>query len=296
MSEAPVDAIPHLVERVMIARAAQLARSGAYAAADQLMAGLSSAAALDLRARMRAQQGLLSDAEQFWQLAARLEPEQPAYRDGLRRIAQLQRRPALWLLLTARVAAVILGLAMLLIVVQRLGRNGAGVRVDPVAGAARAATAGTPGASGAIVASPPGLDLAIDGVTVTPEGADLVARFAAGLFDHGVSLRPGAHDRIAALARGIAGSGGSLRVRVIGHTDDVPLRPGSAYADNVALGFARALLVAEHMRAAGVPAAAIAVESVGAVVAPPRGAAAADRAQHRTVTLRIATRTGGNAP
>ncbi|MCI0437289.1 MAG: hypothetical protein L0271_27185 [Gemmatimonadetes bacterium] len=289
MHDAAGDAL-QLAERVLIARAAGLARAGEYESADQLVAGLSSAPALDLRARIRAQQGLLGDAERFWQLAARLQPDQPAYRDGLQRIARLQRRPAWWLLVPGRIALAVLLLTAFIIVYEWLRQTDGSAPSDPGGALAEIATdSSAPPPTNR--PDPPSLDLAADGITVSREAGELVARFDQGLFGRGTDLRAGADALLTELARRITGHASPLRVRVIGGTDDVPIRAGAAFADNVALGFARALRVAERLRAAGVAHTALTVESAGATTVSP-GATPDARARARTVTLRVAR--GGN--
>lgn len=89
-----------LVSETLLSRAALLARKGEYAAAESLLKQLlcsenESPRALDLLARIHAQQGRFSEAETFWKRALEVEPNNESYLAGLNRIAQMRSRP-LW--------------------------------------------------------------------------------------------------------------------------------------------------------------------------------------------------------
>lgn len=73
----------HLLEQLALAQATDLARSGRYAEADKLLAENMrdldrTPAALDLRARMYAQQGQLREARSCWNRALQLDPTNEA--------------------------------------------------------------------------------------------------------------------------------------------------------------------------------------------------------------------------
>lgn len=73
----------HLLEHLVLAQATDLARSGRYAEADKLLAENMrdldrTPAALDLRARMYAQQGQLREARSCWNRALQLDPTNEA--------------------------------------------------------------------------------------------------------------------------------------------------------------------------------------------------------------------------
>jgi tetratricopeptide (TPR) repeat protein len=84
------------LQQLFVSRASDLARLGAYDAAEQLIGQLiardPSADALDLLARIRAQQGRLDEAKLLWTRAMRIAPAHgPAVR-GLARIELLNQR------------------------------------------------------------------------------------------------------------------------------------------------------------------------------------------------------------
>ena len=85
----------------MFLRAVRLARRGHYAQAEEALATLGGqegmcAKALDLLAKIRAQQGRYLDAEACWRKALSLEPGNQQYQAALHAIAEDRRRP-LWL-------------------------------------------------------------------------------------------------------------------------------------------------------------------------------------------------------
>jgi hypothetical protein len=85
-----------------LASAMRLARKGCYAEAteelaDTLEAGAcSELEALDLQARIYAQQGMLLNAEACWRKAQQLDPENPSYADALAELRRIQRPYAAW--------------------------------------------------------------------------------------------------------------------------------------------------------------------------------------------------------
>lgn len=120
-----------LLTEVVVARAADLARTGRYAEAESILVHLlgdppRSAAALDLLARIHAQQGRWREAEALWQAAAALDPSNPAYAAGLRRLqrtaGQKAGRALSRPLLTGAAALVIVAIAV--IVARQMGDSG----------------------------------------------------------------------------------------------------------------------------------------------------------------------------
>jgi tetratricopeptide (TPR) repeat protein len=99
-------------------------QSVCYEAAEQRLVPLLSrhppvVAALDLLARIRAQQGRLSEAERCWQQALQLDRENTVYGAGLRRVAQL-RRQAVHLFVFAPPLLGLVGLLLLLLALNLL--------------------------------------------------------------------------------------------------------------------------------------------------------------------------------
>ncbi len=89
-------------EGVRLKHARLLARRGRFAEATEQLAEArargecTEATALDLQARICAQQGLLLEAEACWRRAQSLDPANPAYADALGALRQTQRPFAAW--------------------------------------------------------------------------------------------------------------------------------------------------------------------------------------------------------
>ncbi|MDH7502143.1 MAG: hypothetical protein QHJ82_05425 [Verrucomicrobiota bacterium] len=96
-----IDQLPRLLRQISLAQAAQLAREGEHASAEEILSDLiaadpSDVAALDLFARIRAQQGAVGDAEAHWRKVAQLDPQHIGARTGLERLRKMRRAP-IWM-------------------------------------------------------------------------------------------------------------------------------------------------------------------------------------------------------
>lgn len=90
-----------MLRQVTLSQAAHLARAGHYASAEELLNGLQAtgqpdAAVLDMLARIRAQQGLLSEAESLWRKVQQLAPSHIGAAAALKRLRDMRRHPV-WL-------------------------------------------------------------------------------------------------------------------------------------------------------------------------------------------------------
>jgi chemotaxis protein MotB len=86
------------------------------------------------------------------------------------------------------------------------------------------------------------------GMIVTKEGETILAVFDTGLFTSGTALSPQGEAQLSKVGRLLKPHDRFLIVRISGCTDDIPVRPGSVYYDNIALGYARAVAAAEYLR------------------------------------------------
>jgi len=89
-----------LVCQALLSKAASLARKGEYVAAAGVLRAFTDKEnphprALDLLARIHAQQGRFSEAEACWQRALQIEPNHDSYLAGLKRIARMRSRTRL---------------------------------------------------------------------------------------------------------------------------------------------------------------------------------------------------------
>lgn len=280
---------------LLVERAADLARSGDYAEAEQLLAKVTaldneSPTVLDLLARIRAQQGQYHEAERFWKEAARLDPDNAEYRAGLASVRAVQERPYLaipWLPIGVGILTVsVLGLvgASLL--------SGKGNSPDPGSMVTTThAALPTPQAS-AILVKPvfqsPKLALTVPGVVLSTEDDAVIAKFEGGLFDSRIRLLPAARQTLTQLAQQLKTQDSRLRIEVVGHTNELPVHHRSPFADNVGLGFQRAVVVAQALRTlAGSQDHRFIISSDGEANPPFQHDSLESQMRNRTVTLRM---------
>lgn len=255
-----------LAFQIALARATDLAFEGRLAEAEDLLAGVSrewgeTPAGLDLLARIRVRQKQLGEAARLWQRASELDPADDAYKAALERAEEMRRHPSLHsgyapLVTTTIAGLLIVGLCGFLILKYAFSQ-----RPNTVT-----ETNGAPAPESSQEARPvtPPLDISIPGASVRDEGGELVVTFHTGLFRHGITLKPEAKEELKALGRRLESLGQDVTIKVIGHTDDVPLPARTPYRDNYSLGLSRAITVVEFLRAeTRVPASAFTMKSVG---------------------------------
>jgi hypothetical protein len=71
-----------------------------------------------------------------------------------------------------------------------------------------------------LAAKPPGVTIAVPGVTSSVSSNAIVVTFDEGLFDHGTHFRPGVKERLLAVAKALSHSVEPLQIQVIGYADD----------------------------------------------------------------------------
>jgi type VI secretion system protein ImpK len=231
--------------------------------------------ALDLLARIRAQQGRLDDAEASWTELRRTAPDHAPAAAGLRRIAALRTKHGgghVLAVLAILIAAFLIFPARITDTGERAGR----------------AVGGGPEPGLALAPAPalPALDVA--GSVVSTEAGARVIRFPEGLFSRGSELRPGARETLVELGRQLAPIAATHALTVTGLADDRTLRPGAAWRDNVALGLARAAVALDALREhAPFPPEAVTLRAATEV---PPGLDPSARRARRSVELRLAPR------
>lgn len=300
--------LQQLTDELAVARAAALARSGDHAGALAALAaapGPPTAGRLDLTARIHAQRGAYDAADDAWRRAAELGGEDAfraerdrvaAERSGRSRTGPGRR---LWPLLTA-LLAVALAATITLLVVRRepSGGQDLGALLTDVRAQQsdlmrdldelRADQQVRPSVQG--VLAPVEADLTRPpGFLVRADTAALVVAFSDSPFGgEGARLSPDGDTALGELGRRLAPHTDRITVRVIGHADDTPTRPGGAYADNESLAFARALAAARRLAdATGRPLESFAVATAGTDRAPFPNSDAQSRSANRTVTVEI---------
>jgi len=282
-----------LVAQAMLSKAASLARKGKYAAAESLLKQLigsknESPDAMDLLARICAQQGRFSEAEAFWRRALEVEPNNETYLAGLKRIAQLRSRP-LWLGILAPIGAALFAILVVLLVGFIVREQIVQLRESLLREGAQAKFAAPKNAETLPSApSAPNVTIQLSGTTVRTEQNALVVLFDEGLFRYGADLKPEAKALLSKLGNRLRPHATNISIRVVGHTDDLPAPRGWIYRDDIALGMARAVTVAEYLRNnAGLPAGMFLLQSAGESEPPYPNDTPANRLRNRTVVIRI---------
>jgi len=284
------DLLAQFSRRAQLAQAAELARRGHLAAAENLLGTLpreelGSPIALDLRARIRAQQGRLAEAAELWTQALQLVPGNGGALAGLDRIGRLQRRPVWFGVVWPVVVGAIVVLAVAFLVNKGIEELEA-VRLIPLERpVAPARDIPVPRTSAATLLT----KLQTSGVALRLEKDAVTAVFDSGLFARGAELTPSGAALLTEFGRTLESQSDLISVEVIGSTDDLPLAAGSRYSDNYGLGLARAAAAIEHLRGTTrLPERHLGMRSTGDSEGPFPNDSPANRARNRTVTLRIA--------
>lgn len=289
-----------LVDEIGVAEAAEHARRGDYPAALAALEGADSPRALDLLAKVHAQQGELDAADAAWVRVLALVPEDPEAVAGRRLIAQIKagkrNRP---ILLWGATAAVVVALLVAGVVLSLPASEQQAV---PQATSAQApADAGSRERLDALEAQNAqaqekdrvlkaelatlAVDLAGPGVRVERRAEDVRVIFDEGLFlPDGNEFTAGGRPTLVEWARKLSGK--SVRATVIGHgvlLADGPARGGSTVA--LSRAAAAAGVLAEG---SGLPLTAFAVTSADQSEAPHQVADAAELSRNRTVTVAVA--------
>jgi|APEBP8051073352_1049397.scaffolds.fasta_scaffold00851_3 flagellar motor protein MotB len=306
-----------LLAEAALDRARELARAGRYTEAlDVLRAfefdGPQRVPALDLAARICAQQGNPIEAERYWTAAQGHDPGCAAAAAGLARLraerspmARVGRFPGLVL------AGLCLGATVWAWVGLRTDTRQAMAQVNevrdalaafqrnplPVSTMASSSGDPRPGHGRDGVSLPPDprrLELDIPGVTPRIEGDAVVVSFDEGLFRHGTTLTFDARAKLLAVGKRLVPSLDGISIQVHGYTDDIPLPAGATPSDNQALGLARAAVVIGFLRSSTeLPSTLFYAHSTGDAGTPFPNDSLQNRSRNRTVVLKILRRPKG---
>ena len=280
---------PSLLEQIILARATTLARIGHYAAAESLLSELihkqrPNALAIDLLARMRAQQGKLGDAESLWLRASALDGRVEDYKEALHRIEKMQSRPA-WFVFAPSLTFIAVVIVCVL--------TGA-VGLNKYAAHPRDGNAQTEDVTQGHKSPDPiqqqeslaSLKLNVAGARVSRNETGVVVSFERGLFGPNAKLKPVAKSLLRALAEQLEPYIGQISLRIAGHTDNSPARFSGKLEDNVALGMARAMAVFDFFKEeTKLPASMLSVSSAGEAQPPFPNDIYENRIRNRTVSL-----------
>jgi type VI secretion system protein ImpK len=259
-------ALDSLLRQLTIAHATQLARSGQYAEAESILSASGEGSktapgALDLLARIRAQQGDLPEAEKLWEHANRLDPSNAAYLYALRRVAAMRENPA-GRVTALRFATILSVVALICFGAWMFIKSRIGAPPDTSEYPANIQAAATPHKAGSTdtsnIPSPepsPATDFEeafnVQGVLTTRTAQGVQLEFVDGLFTRGTILNQDAYKRLRELSALLTPYRETIKVEIIGATDATPMARTSRYRDNIALGLERARVVYDYLRSTG---------------------------------------------
>lgn len=275
----------------VLAEAASAARRGDYGAAERILAELDRAdpAVLDLLARVHAQQGHLTEAEECWQRMEAAGGDAAAAVAGRNRIAALRRRPRY-----GRAAAVGVLAGVVVVAAGVVGGVLAGSGSQPDGLAREVGDLSTQVSQ--LRARPDPVVVrqdqvltrlvgALGGVgTLSRSSGQLTVTFPVPVFSSYTALSGAGQAALVDVGQRLRGFAGQVTVTVVGHTDDV----GTSNDD---LGLARAVAAAGVLAgASGQPLSSFDLATNGSVDPPYSDATADGRAMNRTVTVTMSPR------
>jgi hypothetical protein len=276
--------------------ALSLATTGQYDAAESLLQGaaavLSSSQAKDLLARLAAQRGDLTRAEQLWTEIATDDPEFQPARKALSHLRSgwFRRAVAIRLSYLVGIAAFISLATIGTFAVISGSVKSCYSKCERPTVPAIAPLPGTlsipvgPGRS----VHKQGLSLSIPGCIVSTNAAALTVVFPDGLFSARCTLTESARQLLREVATALRTLPGDYLITVEGHTDSAPPAATNKYGDHYYLGFCRALMVADAlMTEQSIGPDRIVLTTAGPENPPFPGVDAATKMKNRTVVLRI---------
>lgn len=309
-----LEGLDDLAGRLVVAEASVLARGGRYEEARSTLSSVpESPEALDLLARMSAQQGRFGEAEGFWRRAGRLVGDDGTFDRPLARARRDQALPR-----SSRSLALGLRFMVLCVLMAGLFLAGKATARDDTEGRFQAlrtavlsnlkdqrdaqrvtdsqlieqlrqvqSTADDRRQTSVldpIAAKVRG----VGGLEVSRVADRLLVRFAQPVFTEGVVLSPMGETSLRELATAIEGDGPRLFAVVTGHTDGTRLPGIPGLTDNTGLGLARGRAGAERLRSYGFPADSLAL---GVSTGPPFPDNDPEtRRRNRTLTLELLDR------
>ncbi len=287
--------------------ASQLAAIGYYQAASSLLDTFkedeTSIEVHLLRAKILAQQGKFEEAINRWQKVLKKDPKNQGALEGIKKASRLKSRPASKLFLRAKILYVFIFLifvGLVAIFSYLVGRGSVNVekmasqemvklqeqqtqqiilkidkKLQPLVNINKP--------------TPPEIEINVPGIIKRIDGNHVVLIFENGLFDNGANiLKPGAKHVLSLLGRQLRPYISKVLLRIIGHTDDLPLPAGSNYPDNESLGLARAAAVVDELRRTShLPANMFYATAAGESYSPYPNDTRENRMKNRTVEMQI---------
>ena len=284
--------IPLMLRQFSLGRATELARAGHYEASEALLAPLMQdpllgICALDLQARIHAQRGRFRQADEAWRLVLEIAPQNKDGLSGVAAIERVRRRPV-WITAAAALVGwfVVLGTlaGIFLYISHRFNALQGSINSIAAAAMARSLAANSTAATSSQVRLP---DVQVPGTKVIKEANVMEIEFENGLFLHGTTFRSDAKSELSQLAQQLRPFQGSISITIAGSTDQLPVRAGSRYSDNLALGLARAESVLRQLVSSGLDVNALNLKRISA---PFPNDPSENRNRNKTVSILVSPR------
>jgi flagellar motor protein MotB len=251
--------------------------------------------ALDLQARIYAQQGMLLKAESCWTEALQKEPGNVTYIAGLSALHRCYNSR-----LFNKVGFLYLAIITLLVAIFCLVTIASNqfhwqqAQLTPKLTSVESAQQASLYPSKAFSedkASLLHLEIKSPHIVLKNDSGQLLITFTSGLFSKGTRFTPEAETVLAHLADQLEHQATNISVRVSGFSDNKPMRPNSRYIDNAAIGMARAMKVVAYMRKTStLPGDIFTVDGLGEKGAPYQNNSPENRLRNRTVAIKISNK------
>lgn len=205
---------------------------------------------LDLQAKIAAQQGNFKEAEFLWKKCLAADPDNTGYIAALNRINKLLTSKAFrfygFIKLLIITAAILLFAILILLFIRRQNQindklsllsgkqNLTGVRIDSVPVPKIVATE--------LLATINDKVNTIKGINTTKTSNELLIVFNSGLFSRGTKIDSLKITPLLQLAKMLESFAGKVVIKIIGSTDDVPIKQGK-FQSNMRLSIERASMI-----------------------------------------------------
>ncbi|MBF0402799.1 OmpA family protein [Candidatus Magnetominusculus xianensis] len=296
------------VNRIMLARASAVASSGYHKEAERLIHDMPEKPheALDLLARIYAQQGKFTEAKQLWTKALTKNANNESYQAGLRRIAKMESRSLIGMTIAPMMIGVLIIICMCILgyffvdhtnhlrallikeIDERFLSNRDYINQQLVLSQNTKPEKTPPPKDEPHEDTKPDIKIEIPGISTKYDSDKVIVIFDTGLFSQNITLKYGAREQLALLGHELKPHAGRISISVTGYTDDLVIKANSGYADNIALGMLRAVAVVEYLRkVTGFPSEVFSVRSLGELHVPFPNDSKTNRHKNRTVSIII---------
>ena len=292
-----------LAVQAVLSAATSLSREGKYTEAESMITSFTSGAkalpaALDLLARIRSQQGRLSDAEALWKHALQLDPDNQDFMAGLMRIARIQKRStrkSIGVFLVLGIIGLLVVWLVGIIVNTQINRFRISL-VNEMQTVLKAPSTTSPPKDANFLPTireesrSAHISIQVPGIIVEPQVDNVLLKFQQGLFQSGAQLTPIAERVLSELAKNLKPQISGQIIQVIGCSDDRTVRPGGLFSDNTSLRMARAVAVVDYLRRSeGLEKTSFVVKYPDRFNDPFPNTSEGDRLRNRSVIILIST-------